>query len=180
MVEPIWKHLSKSVSWDGVQGSWVLGPARSTKGWNSARVDMVNISRRKFTWFCTSEVVQDFFHQQYHHISQFFSGEMPRLVNMMSCTKMVGQVCWKVHICPSCLRRFLLFGITTAHGLLILTTYQYLYIHFRNCFMAHWGGLMLPWGVKSWRLSPWHKSWESESTLHSPMPRFSQEIIRPC
>ena len=62
---------------------------------------MVNISLRKFTCFCTSEVVQDFFHQQYHHISQFFSGEMPRLVNMMSCTKMVGEVCWKVHICPS-------------------------------------------------------------------------------
>ena len=35
-------------------------------GWNPAPVDMVHIP--SFTGFCTSQVVQDFFHQQYESI----------------------------------------------------------------------------------------------------------------
>ena len=38
----------------------------SGDGRNPALVDMVDILL--FTWFCTSRVVHEFFHQQYHRI----------------------------------------------------------------------------------------------------------------
>ena len=48
---------------------------------------------------------------------------------MMSCTKTVGVLFLKVRICPSHMQtlRSFFFWITTVHGSLIFTTYQYLY-----------------------------------------------------
>ena len=64
-------------------------PFHTVGGRNHAPVDMVNIPL--FTRFYTSQVVQDFFHQQYHHtvfagfvIQDFFHVKWVEIVHIMA------------------------------------------------------------------------------------------------
>ena len=61
-----------------IQKSWYFVHT-TVDGWNPAPVDMVNLPL--FSGFYTSQVVQDFFHQQYHYIYTYSCRNYPAFLN---------------------------------------------------------------------------------------------------
>ena len=61
---------SRNQNWDTGKKTNHINPIPTVDGWNLAPVDVVDIP--VFMGFCTSQVVQDFFHQQYVYGSCVF------------------------------------------------------------------------------------------------------------